>query len=292
MHWLTIDGLAQHWERARVDAKLDPEARTISVDAKNVTSFTIRFAPGSAPFDPGTRPTVSLSGATHQAPAVKPDRSFEARFARHGEKWLQPTDQPATPLHKRHGLQGPVDDAFLDAFVMVKPTGQPLNPAVGKWTAQELQYATTEWRKIFRGEAPVRNDTEVSIADVRNNNLILFGDPSSNATIKRIADRLPIPWTAQSITLGDKTYPADKHALILICPNPLNPEKYVVLNSGFTFRQADHRTNSRQIAKLPDYAVVDLTTPPDDKAPGGIPQAGFFDETWRLPSATTPANAP
>ena len=54
------------------------------------------------------------------------------------------------------------------------------------------------------------------------------------------------------------------------------------LNSGFTFRQADHKTNSRQIAKLPDYAIIDLWTPPDDKAPGAIPLAGFFDELWQL----------
>ena len=68
----------------------------------------------------------------------------------------------------------------------------------------------------------------------------------------------------------------------MIYPNPLNGNRYVVLNSGFTFRQADHKTNSRQVAKLPDYAVIDLTTPPDDKTPGAIPAAGFFDEHWKL----------
>ena len=84
------------------------------------------------------------------------------------------------------------------------------------------------------------------------------------------------------ITLGEKTFPADHHAVVMIYPNPLNPNRYVVLNSGFTFRQADHKTNSRQIAKLPDYAIIDLTTPPDDKVPGAIPAAGFFNESWQL----------
>jgi dienelactone hydrolase len=284
MLWLTVDGLEHHWERARVDAKVDDETKSINIDAKNVTSFTLHFDPGTAPFEPGSRPTVSVGRKSLQGPAVGADRSWEAKFARHGDAWIQPADVADAPLHKRHGLQGPVDDAFLDAIVIVKPTGRPMNATVGKWTDHELQYATAEWRKIFRGEAPVRNDTELSVADVRNNNLVLFGDPSSNATLKRIADRLPIHWGAEGITVGGKTYAPDKHALILIYPNPLNPAKYVVLNSGFTFRQADHKTNSRQIAKLPDYAVVDLTTPPDDKAPGAIPQAGFFDEAWRVPT--------
>lgn len=304
MHWLTLDGLERHWDRARVDAKINAEAGTISVVPKNVTAFTIRFAAGKSPFPPGTKPTVNVGPDAGQAkalkgPVVKPDRSFEFHCGVHAGAWVEVSELPDAQVHKRHGLQGPIDDAFLDAFVVVKPTGQPMNAAVGKWVNQELQYATTEWRKIFRGDAPVRNDTELSIADVRNNNLILFGDPSSNATLKQIADRLPVRWTAGGIVVGDKTFPADKHALILICPNPLNPSKYVVLNSGFTFRQADHKTNSRQVAKLPDYAVVDLTTPPDDKAPGAIPIAGFFDESWKLakeepaqPAQTTPQPLP
>jgi hypothetical protein len=75
---------------------------------------------------------------------------------------------------------------------------------------------------------------------------------------------------------------ATDHALIMIHPNPLNSRRYIVLNSGFTFRQADHKTNSRQIAKLPDYAVIDLKSPPDDKQPGGIVEAGFFNEEWKF----------
>ncbi len=63
--------------------------------------------------------------------------------------------------------------------------------------------------------------------------------------------------------LGAKHYAAATHAPILIFPNPLNPKKYVVLNSGFTFREADYLSNARQTPKLPDYAIVDITTPPD-----------------------------
>ena len=31
-----------------------------------------------------------------------------------------------------------------------------------------------------------------------------------------------------------------------------------------------------------DRAVIDLSQPPDDKAPGKIAAAGFFDEAWQL----------
>ena len=56
--------------------------------------------------------------------------------------------------------------------------------------------------------------------------------------LAKIADKLPIQWTEKEITVGDRKYPAAKHVPILIYPNPLNPTRYVVLNSGFTWRVA------------------------------------------------------
>ena len=66
----------------------------------------------------------------------------------------------------------------------------------------------------------------------------------------------------------------------MIYPNPLNPKKYIVINSGFTFRESANGSNSWQVAELPDYAVVDLTTPPKSRWPGRIAAAGFFGEKW------------
>ena len=33
---------------------------------------------------------------------------------------------------------------------------------------------------------------------------------------------------------------------------------------------------------LPDYAVIDISTPPDSRFPGKVVRAGFFDEMWKL----------
>ena len=68
----------------------------------------------------------------------------------------------------------------------------------------------------------------------------------------------------------------------MIYPNPLNPKRYVVLNSGFTFREYDYLNNARQVPKLPDFAVLDVNTPPSSRLPGKVVTAGFFDEGWKL----------
>ena len=56
----------------------------------------------------------------------------------------------------------------------------------------------------------------------------------------------------------------------------------MVLNSGFTYREYDYLNNARQVPKLPDWAIVDTTTPPNSRYPGKIVNANFFGERWEL----------
>jgi hypothetical protein len=81
--------------------------------------------------------------------------------------------------------------------------------------------------------------------------------------------------------MGGQHWPADKFVPLFIYPNPLNPQKYLVVNSGPTFREAHNRTNSLQNPKLPDWAIVDITQAPSAASPGRIAAADFFDEQWR-----------
>src|SRR5207248_8733725 len=118
--------------------------------------------------------------------------------------------------------------------------------------------------------------------DIRSSHLILWGSPTDNAVLGRIADRLPTSWDAERIRSGDSRHSSSDHALILIYPNPLNPQRYVVLNSSFTFRDYDYLNNARQVPPLPDWAIVDTRVPPDSRRPGGIVAADFFDEAWEL----------
>ena len=129
----------------------------------------------------------------------------------------------------------------------------------------------------------IPDDIDVTEADIKNHNLILWGDPLSNKLLARLVDELPMKWTPQTITVPQHgEFPAESHALIAIYPNPLNPEKYVVLNSGFTFRDYAHLNNARQVPMLPDWAVVDLSSPPNSVWPGKIVAADFFDEQWKV----------
>jgi dienelactone hydrolase len=260
--WVRIEGLSRHWHHAEVRATLH-DNHAIAATTKNVEALAF---PGL------TAATVTLDGQELRTAGA------ELRFSRQGDAWRV---GPAPGLRKRPGLTGPVDDAFVEPFLFVRPTGRPFNPELGAWVEGELTAARNLWRDVFRGHAPVKSDRELTDADIADRNLVLWGDPSSNAVLAKIIARLPLQWDAKSLTFQGKTYPASHHAPILIFPNPLNPARYVVVNSGIDFRADGYGNNALQTPKLPDWAIVDLRTPPGPRWPGKIVDAGFFDEQWR-----------
>jgi hypothetical protein len=272
-----------NWEQATV--KADLLDRRVTVETANVSAFTLSIGPGDSPL-PADRPVmVSIDGKeVVEAAPVLSDRSWIAHFRKVGGKWQSVKSAEDGTLRKRHALQGPIDDAFMDSFLLVRPTGKPLNDKLGAWVKGEMAHAITHWRRHFRGEARVKDDSAVTKADIAAHNLVLWGDPASNKLLGKIADKLPIGWTAKGVRLGKETFDAAHHVPVLIYPNPHNPKRYVVLNSGFTYREYDYLNNARQVPKLPDYAILDVRTAPSMRAPGKVVTAGFFDEAWRLPA--------
>lgn len=261
--WLRIEGMGKQWELAEVRATLH-DNHHIAAHTKNVTALSF---PGL------TAASVVLDGQ-HLSVA-----GAELSFAREGDTW-RPAEA-STALRKRPGLTGPVDDAFLDSFLFVRPTGRPLHPEVGTWVEHELTAARNLWRDVYRGDVRVKADRDVTAADSAQHNLILWGDPSSNAVLAKIIARLPVQWDARTLVFRGRSYPSNHHAPILVFPNPLNPQRYVVLNSGIDFRSDGYGNNALQTPKLPDWSIIDLRTPPGPRWPGKVVDAGFFDEAWK-----------
>jgi hypothetical protein len=238
------------------------------VRSENVDAFTLSFAAAEFPFDAGAKPTVTINGFPVQTMAPESDLSWRASFYRDGPKWVLGTRPMA--LRKVHGLTGPIDDAFMSRFLFVRPTGTPRNQAAHDWSLREMAFAAKRWRDLFRGEVRVKDDAQVTDADLAESHIVLWGDSGSNSVWNKLTGKLPVSTNGPS------------EVLQMIYPNPLNPSRYVVLNSGFTFREESNATNSRQIPMLPDWAVIDITTPADGRFAGKVLRAGFFDENWQI----------
>lgn len=279
MDWVKIGALEKHWEESTVTAKRE-NGNAINIQTKGVNALVLT-PPASWSAD--AKWSLNCDGQTLSAQGSKIEL-----FKQNGHWSLGQRSQPE--LQKRHGLQGPIDDAFQEAFVFVRPTGQGNNKAVDDWASAEMRRALDQWKLVFRGEIQVVSDTEVTPALMKSHNLVLWGDPSSNALLAKLLAAkeskqaaLPLQWNAKELKLGKNSYPSASHVPVMIFPNPLASGRYIVLNSTFTFRQGSDTTNALQTPKLPDWCIVDVSTPPDNLSPGRIQDAGFFDENWRLP---------
>ena len=79
-----------------------------------------------------------------------------------------------------HALQGPIDDAFLDPFLLVRPTGTPWNDAVNAAGAADARALRSAVGQVLPRRIRVKDDKDVTEADFAKYHVVLFGDPGSN----------------------------------------------------------------------------------------------------------------
>jgi hypothetical protein len=108
--------------------------------------------------------------------------------------------------------------------------------------------------------------------------VVLFGDPGSNKVMAKMLAKLPVKWTRETVSLGAQSYPANEDFPALIYPNPLNPSKYVVLNTGLTIVEREYN-GDYGMPQWGDYAIVKVK---DGSETPDLVTAGLFDENWQL----------
>jgi pimeloyl-ACP methyl ester carboxylesterase len=238
-YWVSIEGMGRLYTRAEVDAtRVGDEAR---VTTTNISR-------------------LKLDGVKHaviDGQAV--DVASVGMLALVDGKW-----RVAGGLRraKRPGLQGPIDDAFRDAFMVVLPTGKPASKRSGEITKRLFDLFNFEWSKYMRGDLRVKKDTEVTEDDIERYHLVAFGDESSNKFIHSVGPLMFGEWTQTMLPM-------------VIAPNPLNRSKYVVLNSGHTFHEKDFQgTNALLFPRLGDFAMLHAES-------GQVLYTRIFDAFWR-----------
>ncbi len=260
--WISIEGLQEQYADSRVDARRQGDQWQLTT--KNVSRLKLDLPAGTQLMLDGQK--VAGTGTL--------------LLTRDKDQW-QTVPKFAEGV-KRPGLSGPIDDAFFDPFLFVTPTGVSSNAQVAKWVACEQAYAIERWKSLMRGVPRTKPDVDVTAEDMAKYHIVTWGDPQSNQLLRRLLNaKVPVAWDAQRVRIGNSSWSADKHVPLAIMPNPEASERYLLINSGLTFRDAHDRTNSLQNPQLPDWAVIDISTPRSAQAPGGIAAAGFFNDQWK-----------
>jgi dienelactone hydrolase len=280
--WVRIEEMIEPCAETLVEAEADDDGKVLHVTTKNVAVMELgRDLADKVVIDGDELPLAPA------AEGLLPGVHFELA----GDHWigLNYNQSLAFPKnsdgHKRHNLQGPIDDAFMQPFVCVRGTGTAWNESQAAWANWVLDRFAAEFDKWFRGRVTIVNDADVTDDMLLGKNLILFGDPGSNTILAKVAPRLPSTWTKTSIEVFGEKYNPETHGLSLIYPNPLSPRKYVVINSGHTFHATDfENSNAWLFPRLGDVAVQKF-----EKLDGGgykesVVKADMFNSYWKLAS--------
>jgi pimeloyl-ACP methyl ester carboxylesterase len=265
-HWIEVDGLEKHYERAEVDARREESGKRYEITTKNISLLTLSETNNAS--------AVRIDG---QDLKVKGAKTLALEKSAKG--W-RAAPRKMSGLRKTHALQGPIDDAFLDPYLLVRPTGVPWNEAAHQQALRILARFDRVYAKWYRAHPRIKDDKDVTESDFARYNVALFGDPGSNRWIAKMNAKLPVKWTKDTVAVGARSFPAAAHLPAFVYPNPLAPSRYVVLNSGLTIDEREY-PGDYSMPRLGDFAVLKV------KEGADVPEAavaGLFDEAWRLPA--------
>ncbi|MFO8074338.1 MAG: alpha/beta hydrolase-fold protein [Polyangia bacterium] len=271
--WLRLNDVADSAAWARIDAVWKPDG-SLEIETDNATALTVeRDAELAGDGDP----VFSIDG---QPVMARQDPPGEYRFSLRDDRWFCGTPPACEGLCKRPGLSGPIGDALYEPLLFVYGTADPDETALALRLVEKLRVpqrgTDVRW--------PIKADVEIDAEDIENHSLVLVGTPRGNSLLDRIDERLPIRAGDGWIEAGGRCFEGETTSAAFIHPNPLNPDRYVVVHTAASVAGLFYAAHLPEL--LPDWVIYDAS---DWGRAGGLVlderellAAGFFDDDWRF----------
>ncbi|MBX3230106.1 MAG: hypothetical protein KIT84_25265 [Labilithrix sp.] len=273
--WVTVDELASELGWADVDARVASRSR-ITLTTTNALALTLtrdeRLVDASAAI------TVVADGTSLTFAADEP-----LVLHRAGATWEKGPATHAGPYKHGH-VTGPLRDVFHEPITFVYADGDEAraNAEVARAFANRPGVPT---------HYPVMSDTEfLARGEPLANDRALFLLGRTNKVLAALGGSFPIRVDGTGVTLGAQTITGREVGAAFIHPNPLRPDRYVVVIAG---ADVAGMLRARSLPDLlPDYVVWDAALAPAQGQVmlGATPirAAGLFHNDWTLPQEPPP----
>lgn len=221
--------------------------------------------------------TLEIDGAQL---SYEPDEEVRAQRLPAGE-WSKGARGPV-PGFKRAGVEGPIRDAFLGPLAFSYGTGSPATLRANREVARQLARA---W---YGDEIDYPVLPDVTLADpmIDSHSLVLVGTLDDHALLARLAPLLPIRAQGHAVQVGTRALGGAGSGCVFVYPNPLRPERYVLVVQGVDVPGTYAALSLPRI--LPDFLVYDgsLARAAGQQVLGDarVLAGGFFTESWDLPA--------
>ena len=281
-YWIRILQFEKWGKLAEVRAE-QTDRQNICIQSENVSELTILT---ERLFE---LPDTKLSVLIDDDHAFEGKPAGEIRLAKIEGRWQEAVEREG--LRKRKNLEGPISNAFLSPFMIVYGTksGDPLWNRILKAEAEAIW---NDWEQMYRTYPRIKADTEVTGEDIGQFNLILYGGPEHNSVTGRMASKLPVEFNRGSIQFAGRRFTGKGLGVKLCYPNPLNPQRLMVLSASIEPRgiwQLNNRFgNWTGWGPFDNWSWFDFAVF-DQKShdPQTMLCCGFFGPQWNLDPAST-----
>ncbi len=224
-YWARIDTVVNPELPARIEAELD--GGKVRVAVENVDRFHLDLK------GPLVGQADALEVAVNGGAAIRAAAGGTVYFSMKGKEWAVADQRYPAGLIKKQGLSGPVQDVFMDRPVlMVYGTREKREPAAAEKMVDEAVL-----RLLGPGDGAVtlhtgfrrKADRDVTKEDLTDHHLVLFGTPKQNELLDKMAGSLPVKFLPDGVEIAGKAHRGEGVGLVMVYPNPLNPERYVLL---------------------------------------------------------------
>lgn len=274
-YWVRMDRLEKSMQFATIEAKIDRKAK-VWVTTNGLLQYTLLLTPELVEVE-----EVSVVADDELVYTGPPEEiTVSAAMDEFGSPigWSTGDTLPRG-LRKTAQIEGPIGHAYTSKFKLV----QGANGSADENTQnqEEAQKFATEWNSWMHANISPIIETSVTDDDIATCNLVLFGTADSNWIIKKIQHAVPIGIWRDRIVAGATVYEGSDYGLYMVYPNPLNPERYVVISHG-TIEGSDASNLEGLSWGWPDYVIFDTTIATGGNLPSVWVEHGFFDQYWRL----------
>lgn len=182
-------------------------------------------------------------------------------------------------ISPKRTLVGPISDAYWWGLAPANGTrrlllvygtqGDPEDNEATRKMAEEKQVDFMETSNLV---LEIKKDVEVNEEDIENRELLIIGNPKCNSLLAKINDKLPIKVEGDAIVAGDRRYEGKDKGAIMAVPNPLNPERYVIIQLALSPKDFFSVPLLAPAANA-DYIILKRAYP---RTPESILEEGFF----------------
>ncbi len=270
--WVEIERFERYGQFGRVRARWEQQGRTLRLETANVARLALRLE-GLPGLSPGGGLSIQsfVPGATALKVTVPSAGPLRLESAPGGYR----TAGEATSSRpvKRKGLEGPIYQALTDRVLLVYGTGGGQH---NQTLRQAMRFA--DWGELPDVHFLIRPDTAVTERDIERSHLVLFGDERSNRLIGRINAMSPVRFEGEAVVAGRERFPRDQIAFKCVFPNPLKPDRLVLLNYHEEWDYTRFWSFLSMVKLLPDYFIYRRGADTPYETP--VLKAGFFNEQW------------